>query len=100
MANSTSIHTAAMKTTLHQIAQSIQGLETGLLAMALVALSISGTTDSEKESDFSSTARAMRPALVVLIQPETDRPESASSHLEEKVADEHPEFPESDYEHF
>lgn len=70
-----------MKTTLLQIAQSLQSLETGLLALALLALSLSGTADSHGGSDFSSANIANQPPLMVVIQDETDR-QQASMPLE------------------
>lgn len=78
-----------MKTTLIQIAQSTQRLGTGILALALLAVSAPEKV-SAQGPDFSPVARASRPTLVVLIHGGTARPQASPMPFEPKGADKRP----------
>jgi len=54
-----------MKTILIHLAQSVQGLGTGFLALALLALSIPDTSQVSKGSEFASAGHPTPPSRVV-----------------------------------
>jgi hypothetical protein len=79
-----------MKTTLISIARILEGLKPGLLALALLALYLPGKAKAQAGPDFSTTARATRPTLVVLIHGGTARPEASPMPFEPKGTDKRP----------
>jgi hypothetical protein len=78
-----------MKATLIHLTQSTQRLGTGILALALLAVSAPGTAKAQAP-DFSPAARATRPTLVVLIHGGTARPDASPLPFEPKGTDKRP----------
>lgn len=78
-----------MKTKLLQLSPFTKRLGTSLLALALFAVANSGTANGQSP-DFSKTARATRPTLVVLIHGGTARPEASPMPFEPRGLDKRP----------